>query len=310
MQATSGAGAAPVFPAGIGLAFNPALAAFVTANRAVLDYLEVSPERFWHDRGPASGRAADRYREIPEAVAQFEAARGDLPIVGHGVGLSIATAGPLDIGHVEQVARWRERYGFAWFSEHLSWFRLGPADGWRGVGMMLPPVYDAETLADVAEKVRVVAQVLGTEVLLENAVDYAPATDAELTEAEFLTRLATRTPARLLLDLHNLYTNAVNHGGDAGAIVDALDLTLVRELHIAGGEPLEGFWTDSHSGRCPEPVWDLLERVLARPNAVRGVTFEVDESYVGRLGDEALRDELARARSIWEAARSKDLVAV
>jgi len=295
-------------PRGIGLAFNPALAAFVAGHRETLDYLEISPERFWHDRGPALGRAADRYREKADAVAQFEAVRGDLPLVAHGVGLSIARDGPLDVGHVEQVARWRDRYGFGWFSEHMSYFRLWPDDGWRGVGMMLPPVYDAEALDDLAPKLRELRHRLGIEVLLENAVEYTPVPDAELGEAEFLTRLAERSEVRLLLDLHNLYTNAVNTGGDMAAVVDALDLRLVRELHIAGGEPLEGMWTDSHSGRCPEPVWDLLGRVLARPNGVRAITFEVDESYAGRLGDAALRDELARARAIWAAAEAGRLV--
>lgn len=295
-------------PSGLGLAFNPALADFVTAHRGALDYLEISPERFWHDRGPALKQSAGRYCEIPEAVAQLEAARGDLPLVAHGVGLSIATDGPLDRGHIEQMARWRDRYGFAWFSEHLAWFRLGPQDGWRGVGTMLPPVYDAETLEDLVPKLQTVCAVLGIEVLVENAVDYTPVAQAGCSEAAFLTRLTERTPARLLLDLHNLYTNAVNHGAEAADLVGALDLRRVHELHIAGGEPLHGFWTDSHSGRCPEPVWMLLEQALRRPNAVRAITFEIDESYVARLGPAALLEQLGRARSIWRATRPECVV--
>lgn len=78
---------------------------------------------------------------------------------------------------------------------------------------------------------------------------------------------------------------------------------LVHELHIAGGEPLAGHWTDAHSGRCPAEVWSLLEYVLSKPNAVRAVTFEVDESYAARMDAEAVLDEIARARSIWDAAR-------
>lgn len=290
-------------PPSVGLSFNPALAAFVYRHAGALDHLEVSPERFWRDRGPACGGAPDRYAEQPDAVAQFEAVRGDLPLLAHGVGLSIATAGPLDRGHVEQIARWHERYEFGWYSEHLAYFRLGPHAGWRGLGLMVPPVYDEATLRDLTVKVRQVRGILGLEVLLENTVDYAPVPDAELDEASFLGRLAAETPCGLLLDLHNLHTDAVNHGRDPHALFDALDLTAVTEIHIAGGEPLAGQWTDAHSGRCPEQVWALLEHVLGRPHRVRAITLEVDESHALTLSDGELLDELARARDLVAACR-------
>lgn len=273
----------------------------MAAHSSALDFLEISPERFWHDRGPAFGRARDRYAEIPEAVAQLETARGDLPLIAHGVGLSIATAGPLDRGHVEQVARWHERYGFGWFSEHLAYFRLGPKADWRGIGVMLPPIYNAEALADLETKLREVEAILGLEILLENAVEYAPAPNSECDEAMFLRALTARTPAWLLLDLHNLHVDAVNHGGDPRAVIDALDLTRVRELHIAGGEPLAGQLTDAHSGRCPPEVWTLLAYVLARPNGVRAITFEVDESYALRMDAATVLQELSRARAVRDA---------
>ncbi len=287
---------------GVGLAFNPALAAFVEKHADHLDYLEISPERFWRDRGPQCGRDADRYAELAEAVAQLEAVRSDLPLVAHGVGLSIAAAGPLDVGHVEQVARWTEKYGFAWYSEHLAYSRLGPDQDWRGIGIMVPPVYDRATLADLTGKLRQVRAILGLDVLVENAVDYAPAEVADFAEPEFLMALSRQSGCGVLLDLHNIHTNAVNLGRDASAAVDAMDLGTVGELHIAGGEPLDGFWTDAHSGRCPAKVWELLERVLSRPNGVRGVTLEIDESYASRLGDDVILEELERARALCRAA--------
>jgi uncharacterized protein (UPF0276 family) len=285
-------------PAGVGIAFNPPLAAFVAQSRDLLDFIEISPERFWHDRGPAHA-GPDRYEEIPEAVALLEAARGDLPILAHGVGLSIATAGPLDTGHLDQIARWHDRYGFAWYSEHLAWSRLGPEEGWRGIALMLPPVYDDATLDELVPKVRTVCDRLGLTVLLENAVDYTPVPDTDLGEGAFLAGLTARTPARLLLDLHNVYTNALSGGPDPRALIGALDLTRVREIHVAGGELLDGVWTDSHSGRCPAEVWDLLAEVLARPNGVQAITLEIDESYATRLDPAAIREELETARRLW-----------
>lgn len=288
---------------GVGIAFNPALAEFVAANRNSLDFLEISPERFWHDRGPTWKDSPDRYIEIPEAVSQFEVARGDLPLVAHGVGLSIATAGPLDLGHVKQIGRWHHRYEFAWISEHLAYFRLGPEFDWRGIGIMIPPVYDEATLIDLEIKVQQISDVLGTDFLLENTVNYTPVTNPEFNEVEFLFAVATRTQANLLLDLHNLHTNAINHGWDPFSVIASLDLMLVHELHIAGGEPLAGQWTDAHSGRCPPEVWSLLEYVLSRPNGVQAITYEVDESYATRMDNKTLLEELFKAREIWNMTR-------
>lgn len=290
---------------GIGLVFNPPLARFVAQHRGALDYLEISPERFWRDHGPLRGRAPDRYVEIPEAVHEFEAARGDLPLIGHGVGLSIATAGPLDVGHVEQIARWHERYRFAWFSEHLGYFRLGPTHACRGLGVLLPPRYDRATLDDLACKVAQVGELLPAPFLLENGVEYAPPPDRELGEAEFLRELTDATPVSLLLDLQNLYANAVNQGYSALSALARLDLSRVRELHIAGGEWFAGYFLDSHCGASAPEVWKLLEHVLAQPNRIEGITFELDESYAVSFPDELLLEQLERARALWHAARPK-----
>jgi hypothetical protein len=76
------------------------------------------------------------------------------------------------------------------------------------------------------------------------------------------------------------------------------------EIHIAGGDELAGFYTDSHAGAVAEPVWPLLERVLAAAPGIRAVTFEFHESYFAQLGAEGITRELDRARGIW-GARSR-----
>lgn len=289
----------------VGLAFNPVLASFVAQRGSELDFLEISPERFWFDRGPAWGLDPGRYAENPAAIAQLEAVRGDLPLVAHGVGLSLATAGPLDQGHLEQLARWRRRYSFPWFSEHLAYFRLGPEAGWRGIGVMLPPTYDEAVLEDLELKAERVRDVLGVPFLLENAVNYTPVPDPELSDAEFLLALSRRSSAGLLLDLHNLHTDAVNRGLDPFALIDALDLSRVQEIHLAGGEAWGERWIDSHSGLCPPEVWALLDHVLGRESAVRAITLEIDESHATRVTADEISGELARVRSLRDTNRAR-----
>ncbi|HEU4435745.1 MAG TPA: DUF692 family protein, partial [Pyrinomonadaceae bacterium] len=106
----------------------------------------------------------------------------------------------------------------------------------------------------------------------------------------------------LLLDLHNLYCNAVNHHFDARDVINTLPLDRVIELHVAGGSWRDGFWMDAHDGRVPEPVWELLEYVLPIAPNVAGVVFELLEDYAVRLGVPAIENELSRAWQIWNSS--------
>ena len=119
-------------------------------------------------------------------------------------------------------------------------------------------------------------QRLGVPFLLENNVSYVSIPEQGMGEPEFLNRLCARTSCGLLLDLHNLYTNAVNHRFSAHAFLDELDLSRVLEVHIAGGQPMMGFHTDSHTGPVHEGVWPLLTATAGRATQLQAVTFEFE----------------------------------
>ena len=138
--------------------------------------------------------------------------------------------------------------------------------------------------------------------LLENNVYYFTFPGQDFSEPAFLNQLSASTGCALLLDLHNVYTNARNHDFDALAFLDELDLSRVMEIHVAGGTEMMGFYTDSHAGPVPEGVWDLLSFVAPRAPALRGVTFEFHESSWPLLRDEGVLEQIGRARSILAGA--------
>jgi uncharacterized protein (UPF0276 family) len=121
-----------------------------------------------------------------------------------------------------------------------------------------------------------------------------------MSEPEFLNRLSHESGCGILLDLHNLYVNARNHGVSPEIFLADLDLRQVVEIHLAGGDELLGFYTDSHAGPVAPPVWDLLRDTLRAAPGVRAVTFEFHESSYPLLKIDGIRLELARARRIWE----------
>jgi uncharacterized protein len=283
---------------GVGVLYNAALPDFLRSNLELVDYVAIIPDTFWSDGGAG---ADSRYTELEADVDFLEWLGERVPLVAHGIGLSIASAGPLDLEYVEQVAAWERRFGFVWHSDHLSYVKVADEHGHdHNAGLAIPFPYDEDVLALVAEKVGLVQKRIPIPFLLENNVSYIDIPDQDLTEPEFLNRLTDQTRCGLLLDVHNVVVNATNHDFDAHAFVGAIDLTRVGEVHVAGGSQLAGMYTDSHSGPSPEPVWRLLDDVVVSAPNLCGITFEFHESYYPQLKWDGIRHELELSRAAWE----------
>ncbi|HEU0254087.1 MAG TPA: DUF692 domain-containing protein [Pyrinomonadaceae bacterium] len=282
---------------GVGLLFNPALHSFVTEQLESFDYLEIIPDREWLDRGVNS---TSRYALLDKSFTFFQHVREERPIVCHAIGLSIGSAALFDKGHVEQIGRMHDELSFAWHSDHLSFARLPQKTPEMHTAISLPVPYDKEVLDLLIERVTHIRAVVPCPFLLENNVYYVDVPDQEMAEAEFLNRLARESGCGILLDLHNVYVNSRNHGFAPESFLRDLDLSRVVEIHIAGGDTLLNFYTDSHAGPVAEPVWDLLEQTLRAAPGIRGVTFEFHESYYPLLKVDGIRAELDHARKIWE----------
>lgn len=289
------AGSAPRL--GVGMIYTIAADRFARSADS-LDYWAVTPDMFWIDGGP--DRAGARFDDLPQWVGALEWAQSRLPVVAHHIGLSIASAQSLDPAYLDQMAAWQRRWRYPWISDHLSFAQVeGPA-GAGAAGIALPVPYDEPVLDMVVERVVATMARTGTPFLLENPARYIDYPDQEMSETMFIDRLCTRSGCGLLLDLHNLHCNAVNHGFDATDWLDAIDLDHVVEIHIAGGAMIGDIYADSHAGACPEAVWDLLAVVVPRARHLRGITFEFHDSYFARMGGDAgIAAEIGRARDIW-----------
>lgn len=285
---------------GVGLLHNPALPRFVETRPDAFDFLEIIPDREWADRGVG---VQPRYQWLERSLDTLERLRERKPMLCHSVGLSIGSAALFDTGHVAQIRQLHQRLDFAWHSDHLSFSRVptpgGQADEMH-TAISLPVPYDAEVLALLAERVRPIRDAVACPFLLENNVYYTRAPEQDMSEPEFLNRLCEQSGCGVLLDLHNLHVNACNHGVSAEHFLRDLDLHHVVEIHLAGGDDLLGYYTDSHAGPVAEPVWGLLEDTLRAAPAIRAVTFEFHESSYPLLRQDGIAAQLARARRIWD----------
>lgn len=283
---------------GVGLLFNPALSDFLRDDGEQLDHLAIIPDRAWIDHGRDR---IPRFEDLPGPLAPVERAARQLPIVMHAIGLSILSADSFDTAYLDQLARWRDRLDCAWVSEHLSFTRAGTGHGTHAALALAMP-YDLEVLELLVPRVRAAQQVLGVPFLLENAVAYVDYGDDEMAEPEFFNALMAETNCGMLLDLHNLYTNAHNGRCDSIEYLSRLNMAGVREIHIAGGDEMMGMHTDSHAGPVHPGVWPLLEFVLPRTPHLRAVTFEFHEGSWPLLHREGVLEQLATVRRLVRAA--------
>lgn len=294
-------------PTGIGMIYNIALDPYFDHFPESIDYIELTPDILIQDKGPGQ---PDRFLHVPKEWEGIRRLAARWPLVAHHIGFSLGTADYFDQEYLDNVLRLHEEFNFPWHSDHLSYSKLIQGDTPEyNTCLALPVPYDNESLEMIAEKIRYIKEQVGTPFFIENNVYFTEIPDEELTEPVFLKNLCEKAGCGLLLDLHNVYVNSRNFNFDPKTFVDALDLNTVQEIHIAGGNEAGGMYLDSHSGAVPEEVWALLDYVLPRCSQIRGVTFEVDESYIPDIGYQSVANELSKARAIWDKHKTPQHVA-
>ena len=284
---TSGRDLRGALPERAGVGLRSAHHAHFDADRPDVGFLEVHTENYFHDGGAAPRR--------------LERLRADYPLSLHGVGLALGSAAPLDRAHVARVAAAVRRYDPAVVSEHACW---GRADG-EHFNDLLPLPFTPEAVRHLAGRVCDLQDALGRRVLVENVSQYLRFRHSTLGEGQFLAALVAESGCGLLLDVNNLYVNAVNVGADPGVTLDALPLAAVGEIHLAGHlrRDVDGrtLLIDDHGSRVAEPVWALYREVLARTGPVPTL-IEWDTDVPS---PDVLLAEAAHADRMLEACRAR-----
>jgi uncharacterized protein len=283
----------------VGLLYNPAVPVVLDAAGELVDFVEVIPDRLWYDFGAGT---PDRFSHAHGAIKELRRYAEKHAVIGHGIGLSLPSAMPLDEALLDEVVTSHRCFNYLWYSEHLSMF-LTPEgsvpDAQAGMG--LPMVHDDETLGIVGHKVQQLQAALDVPILLENGTIFSAIPDPDMTEPEFMNRLFAETGCGMLLDLHNLYANTLNLGWKVEDYLHALNPEIVVEVHLAGGDWLRSHYTDSHSRRTPDPIWEWLATWGPRFPNLAAITFEYHESYHKRIGLDGVIAELETMQSCADA---------
>ena len=223
----------------------------------------------------------------------FFVVRERWPVIPHGISLSVGTRAPE--GYLDVVASLVTEIDQPFFSDHLCYASIGG----HAFLDLLPLPFTEEAVLAAADNARAAAARVGRTLLLENVSYYATMPGSTMQERAFVKAVveAAGPDVGVLLDVNNLYVNAINHGEDPEAALEAFPLARVRQVHLAGHTREGDVLLDTHSTRIAEPVWQLYRELLRRTGPLPTLV-EWDQNIPDV---DAVLDEADRARAILEA---------
>jgi len=205
-----------------------------------VSFVEVAPEN-WINVG---GARAKGLREVTER----------LPLVCHGLSLSIGGPLPLDLDFLQDVRLFLDRHNVDIYTEHLSYC----SDTGQLYDLM-PIPFSEEAVHYVARRIRQVQDVLERRIGMENVSTYAMP-DGEMSEIEFLNAVIEEADCGYHLDINNIFVNAVNHRFDPYAYLARIPADRIMYAHIAGHyQEAPDLRVDTHGEDVLPEVWDLLD---------------------------------------------------
>jgi len=258
-----------------------------------LDFIEVHSENFF-----APGGAA---------LAVLREGRACYPVSLHGVGLSLGSAAGIDPWHLDQLTRLVRAIEPVRVSDHASFARgqsLHAAD-------LLPVPMSHAALDAMCANVSQVQDRLQRSIAVENLSAYVQWREADMDEPAFLNVLAQRTGCQLLVDVNNIYVNALNAQlrgetadpvGDCVRWLDAVHPRHVAEMHLAGHVHGGDLVIDDHGSRVCDAVWSLYGHAVQRFGAVPTlIEWDTDLPELQVLLDEAEHARSTAQQSLQDA---------
>jgi uncharacterized protein (UPF0276 family) len=261
--------------------------AFLERIAPLIDMIEISPDAIAHSDGK-------RARLRAEVLGEYDSVLSQVNFIAHGVGLSIGSFDHWQESYLHLLDELFARFDLQWHSEHLACTVVAA----ENLGTMIPLPRTEEALDLICNRVRLIQERYRVPFLLEHVIHLLPDAPGQFTPAHFLNEITSRTGCGLILDAYNLECDAHNNGFDIPAFLSELDLSPVRELHIAGGAQHNGFQLDIHSRRTGYSTLALALDLVARAPSLRVVTYELLKEAVPVLGHETICAELARIRAV------------
>ena len=255
----------------VGIGWRPQLAASIFSHLDGIDVVEIIADEYFS----ASARVLRSLRSLARQV----------PVAVHGVALGLASVVPVSGQRLDRLAKVVNDIEPVLWSEHLAFVRGGHYE----IGHLAAPPRNAMTVEGTFHNINRARAVVGSPAVLENIATLVEPPDSALSEPEWVTAILQASASPLLLDLHNLYANAVNFGHDPLEFLCRFPLDRARVVHLSGGHWIDlapnefGLSSrrllDDHVHDVPDAVYALLTELGCRCPQPLTVILERDGNY-------------------------------
>jgi uncharacterized protein (UPF0276 family) len=255
----------------VGLGWRAPLAASLFAHLDAIDVVEVIADDYFN----ASARVLRSMRSLGREV----------PMTLHGVALGMASVAAVTNRRADRLAKVVNALEPAAWSEHLAFVRGGGYE----IGHLAAPPRNLVTVEGAINNIARVRAIVGADPALENVATLVDPPDSSMSEPDWVTAVIAGSSSPLLLDLHNLYANAVNFGHDPREYLLRFPLDRVRMVHLSGGHWIQldsseyGLSSrrllDDHVHDVPDAVFGLLRELGQRCSQSLTVILERDGHY-------------------------------
>jgi uncharacterized protein (UPF0276 family) len=275
----------------VGLGWRPELAAGIFANLDKIDILEVVADNYLE---------AHRRQRLALKLLSRE-----VPLHIHSIDLGMAGSAEVNTKRVDRLARLINDVEPEAWSEHLAFVRAGELE----IGHLAATPRNDVSVAGTATNVKKAAQIIGSLPFMENIATLLQPPCSTLSEQSWISDIVAASGCGILLDLHNLYANAVNFSFDPLQFLAEIPMERVECIHIAGGKWISSpdgtkqYLLDDHLHEVTDPIYALLSEVAARATQPLTVILERDGAYPPM---DVLLHELERTRGALAAGRQRN----
>ena len=250
----------------LGLGWRPDLAAGIFDHLDQIDLLEVIADDF--------------FAASPRELQALKALSSTVPIILHGVGMGLASTEPVHPRYLDRMARLCEQVRPELWSEHLAFVRAGGIE----IDHLAAPPRTPENVEATASNIARAVNAVGSKPQLENIATLIDPPGSVLSEPDWINSILIASDCDLLLDLHNVLANGLNHGYDPFSFLSRIPPSRIRSIHIAGGKFISApdgttRLLDDHLHDVPDPVFDLLEAAAAISTNPLTVILERDGDF-------------------------------
>ncbi|MEO8101157.1 MAG: DUF692 family multinuclear iron-containing protein [Betaproteobacteria bacterium] len=279
----------------VGIGWRGELAAGIFTHIEHIDLLEII--------------ADDHFRAPPRELRALATLAAQTPITLHGVSMGLAGSDITETRRMDNMARLTDTLQPESWSEHLAFVRGGGIE----IGHLAAPPRTPHNIDAAIANIERATRIVGRAPLMENIATLIDPPASTLDEAEWVSAIIAGSRAGLLLDLQNLYANALNFGTEPAELMLRLPLYRVQAVHLSGGkwiaEPGNALGEkprmrllDDHVHDVPAEVFELLELLASQVPQSLDVILERDGAYpqftclLAQL--EAARSALRRGRGM------------